>query len=137
MGFAPQRLKGSFQQWVKQWAKSVKAEGLSHHAFRRTGLQWSREGQLRSTEGDYAKAVNVSQGVADKHYTARPQRLWADLTYRNIAGEVGQDPELAALLGLGQMGDARTPAASVEAVQAALGRNDLEEATRLLSHLIG
>lgn len=135
--FAPERLRGVFQKRIAEWAAEAGADGLSHHAFRRTGLQWSREGQLRSTEGDDAKAVNVSQGVADKHSTARPQRLWADLTDRNIASEIARDRELAVFLGFVQAGDSLTPAASVEAVQAALGRGDFEEAGRLLAQLKG
>ncbi len=107
--------------------------GLSHHAFRRTGLQWSREGQLRATEGEYAKAANVGLNVADKHYTTKPQRLWADIAYRNIAGELWQDGQLAELMGLGQK---TTPTVSVEAVQAAIGRNDFDEVARLLAQLV-
>jgi len=132
--FAPQRLRVSFQKWIAAWAKGGKAgSGLSHHAFRRTGLQWSREGQLRATEGDYAKAANVGLNVADKHYTTRPQRLWADLAYRNIVGELGQDRELAEMMGLPQT--KALPAVTAEAVQAAIGRNDLDEAARLLAQL--
>lgn len=133
--FAPVRLRVCFQKWIKEWAGSVKAPGLSHHAFRRTGLQWSREGQLRSSEGQYAKALNVSREVADTHYTRKPQHLWADLTYRNIASELAEDRELADLMGLGELGEVRpvTP----QDVQEALGRNDLREAARLLALLQG
>jgi len=131
--FAPQRLRVSFQKWIAAWAKAGKAgRGLSHHAFRRTGLQWSREGQLRATEGDYAKAANVSLNVADKSYTTKPQRLWADLAYRNIAGELVPDQELAERMGLGPVS---APTVAVEAVKAAMGRNDFDEAARLLAHL--
>ena len=132
--FAPQRLRVSFQKWISAWARGEKLmSGLSHHAFRRTGLQWSREGQLRATEGEYAKAANVGLNVADKHYTTKPQRLWADIAYRNIAGELWQDGQLAELMGLGQK---TTPTVSVEAVQAAIGRNDFDEVARLLAQLV-
>lgn len=73
--------------------------------------------------------------MADKHYTTRPGRLWADIAYRNIAGELGQDGELAAMMGLRPAPTA--PATSVEALQAAIGRNDLDEAARLLAELRG
>jgi hypothetical protein len=58
-------------------------------------------GGLRATEGDYAKAANLNRNVADKSYTTKPQRLWADLAFRNIAA--GQDGELANMMGLCQV----------------------------------
>lgn len=133
--FTPLRMRGLFQKWVGEWARESKAEGLSHHAFRRTGLQWSREGQLRAAEGDYARASNVGLAVADKHYTSRPERLWADVVFRNIAGEIAGDEGLAALMGLEP--DVELPARTKEAVLAALARNDLEEAAKLLARLRG
>jgi hypothetical protein len=134
--FAPQRLRVAFQKWIAAWAKEARAgPGISHHAFRRTGLRWSREGQLRASEADYAKAANVNLNVADKSYTTKPQRLWADIAYRNIAGELGQDGELAAMMGLRPTPG--LPVASVEALQAAIGRCDLDGAARILAQLRG
>lgn len=129
--FTPERLRGVFQKWIGEWSKAH-AEGLSHHAFRRTALQWSREGQLRSTESKFAKAVNLSLAVAEQNYTTKPERLWADLTYRNIAGEIGGDQELARLMGLGTVD---SPSASIETVRSALDKGDYAEATRLLKLL--
>jgi hypothetical protein len=133
--FNPQRLRISFQKWIGQWSRMNKVEGLSHHAFRRTGLQWSREGQLRSSESVYAQASNVGLDVADKHYTTKPKRIWANITYRNIASEIEGDSELASMMG-SNSSSTRT-IITIEDVQAALAQGNYEEANRLLALLRG
>jgi len=107
--FNPQRLRILFQKWIGAWSKE-NAKGVSHHTFRKTGLQFSREGQLRSFEGEYAKHTNVSLGVADKHYTSETEkleRLRADIAYRNIANEIKEDREFAELMGLCETSEAQ------------------------------
>lgn len=132
-GFAPQRLRVTFQKWIAEWGDDSKAtDGLSHHNFRKTGLQWSRENQLRSTEGDFARAANVTLDVAKKHYTTTPQRIWADLVFRNIASELGKDEELAVMMGFEK---ATAPITPMDAVQAAINAGDWDEAARLLKRL--
>ena len=55
--------------------------------------------------------------------------------FRNIGEEVRRDGELAKLMGLSD--PPPSLAATIEAIQAALGRNDLEEAARLFARLRG
>lgn len=129
-GFAPQRFRGVCQKWIGEWAIESKVEGLSHHAFRRTGLQWSREEQIRKAEAEYAEAANVNKGVADKSYTRRPERDWADVSYRNIASELRKHARLAYLMGLRED---EQESVSLASIQEALNRGDLDTAKRLLA----
>lgn len=135
LDFTPQRLRGVFQKWINAWTKEAKTHGLSHHAFRRTGLQLLREGQLKSTDSDYARAANVSLHVANTSYTVtvRPDKLFADLAYRNIGESLSGDPELAIIMGLGI--DPKTEKPSIADVLVALSHNDQVEAMRLLQLL--
>jgi len=130
LDFSPARLKVHFQKQIQRWAKTSENVGLSHHAFRRTGLQWSREGQLRMYEAEYAKSSNLSLGVADSYYTRDPRHLRADIVFRSIAGELSADRELAEMMGL------RMPApeegVTVESVENAIRQGNLDEAERLL-----
>lgn len=131
--FTPQRLRRVVQNWINAWAKEAKVPGLSHHAFRRTGLQMSREGRVRILDSEYAKAAHVSLHVANNSYTVRPDKLFADLAYRNIEESLSADPELACIMGLEHNRKAEAP--SIDDVLAALSRDDSEEATRLLQML--
>jgi len=133
LDFTPQRLRGVFQKWINAWTKEAKTHGLSHHAFRRTGLQLLREGQLKSTDSDYARAANVSLHVANTSYTVtvRPDKLFADLAYRDIGESLSGDPELAIIMGLGI--DPKTVKPSIDDVLVALSHNDQVEAMRCFS----
>lgn len=133
--FDPVRLLRVFQKWIGAWASEAGLHGISHHAFRRTGLQLSREGKLRSWEAEFAKESSVSQKVAETNYTTDPRRLKAEITYRNIANEIRGDKDFAALMGLSEA--ASVPASTLEDAQAALAKGDIEEARRILALLTG
>ena len=92
-----------------------------------------REGQLKSTDSDYARAANVSLHVANTSYTVavRPDKLFADLAYRNIGESLSGDPELAIMMGLGI--DPKTVKPSIDDVLVALSHNDQVEAMRCFS----
>lgn len=100
--FAPSRMMNQMEKMIDKIAEAIGRPEISHHALRRTAMEWGEEAELRQAEKTSAEKLQTTVGNKRQNYTKRLGKkafTLADGIYENLTVAFNDFPNLAKRLG--------------------------------------
>ena len=102
LAFSPKRMVERLEKYIKAAAEAIGRPQITHHAFRRTAMELSDEGELRAKEKSSAEKLQTTLSNKTRNYIKRKGKkaiAKADGLYENLTVSLQYYPALAERLG--------------------------------------
>jgi hypothetical protein len=100
--FSPQRMQWRMHRLIKRGAKTIGRSEITHHALRRTAMEWTNEGELLEKRKASAAKLQTTVGNMVKNYLGSlgpKEKIAAEGMYGNMTLALQDHSALAARLG--------------------------------------